>query len=197
MIDLSGIITNGNYAFAGHPMRANAPPEISLTGATEIRGGNFVLARITTNGFTLTLTGGNFAGLRTRVNPQAPWTKRDSFVWQEKKELPKAVSVLDSIRKEAGEDGVKAWNFAVNLFMANPTITQIAWEAEQAAWAAKTGLYAGRPGKINMLLPANSLLRIIESFWPGKGFLDIRNDIIAQNAATWAGEPTQIMGTFD
>lgn len=197
MIELSGIIESGNYSFAGHPTRPGAPDEISLLADTEIRGGNFVLARITKNGFNLTLTGGNCRGLRTRANPGDAWTKQDAYVWRRKRPLDQAAQIKLSILESAGTDGLAAWNFVVNLILNNPTIDQASWEAEQLAWAAKTGAYSSRPGKKNMVLPVIGLNRLIDSFWPGENFNFIKTLILTHSAETWAGDPTQILETVD
>lgn len=191
MIELSGIIESGNYAFSGHPTRPNSPSEISLTGDTEIRGGNFVLAHITTNGFALTLTGGNCRGLRTRTNPADAWVKQDSFVWQRKEPLAKAATVLASIRKKAGTDGLEIWQFAVSFIFVNPTISKAELLAELDAWGNKTGNYASRPGEVSTISPATALTRIISNAWPGKTFIEIRDDIVAHEAGAWAGEATE------
>jgi len=124
MIELNGIIERGNYAFAGHPTRPDSPPEISLTGDAEIRGGNFVLARITTNGFKLTLTGGNCRGLRMRTNPTDAWIKQDGFVWQRKEPLALAVQIREAFVSSGGRDALEFWDFAVSVLLANPAIDQ-------------------------------------------------------------------------
>lgn len=197
MIQLSGVIESGNYAFAGHPARPDSPPGISLIGDTEIRGGNFVLARITTNGFKLTLAGGNCRGLRTRTNPGDAWAKQDAFVWQRKEPLGIAEQIRGSVLESAGEDGLTAWNFAVNLIIANPAIDQVTWNLEQTAWGAKTGIHANRAGRINMVLPSMGLQRLIQSFLPGGTFADVKNLVLTWSADAWAGKPTQTMETLD
>jgi len=192
MIELNGIINQGNYAFAGHPTRPNSPAEISLTGDTEIQGGNFVLARITTNGFTLTRSGGNCRGLRTRTNPGDAWVKIDNYTVSIKKPLPLAVQIRETIQASGGEDALAAWDFAVESILASPTINEADWEAQQMAWANKTGAYAGRQGKRNMIAPAAALERIIDSFFQFGTFEAVRDSIAAYDIETWQGAPTQL-----
>lgn len=197
MIELSGVHRDKNFQYAGHATRPNSPPEISLTGDTELINSNLTLARITKNGYQLTRTGCNERGLRLRINPGDVFVKQDSFTLPVKEALPQAVQIRETIIQSARDDVLEAWNFAVSTLIANPTMTEAQWLAEQTAWATKTGAHSGRPGKINLIEPSAALARIIASFWPGKSFIDVRNDIVAHSSDAWSGKPTQLIVEWD
>lgn len=179
-------IRDKNFSFSGSS-KQGSPPTYELTEATHCIRCNFTAARVQTNGYAFTRTECNEHGL------YIDGVKQDSYVWQDKEPLPLAVSIRERIAQSGGQDGVDAWDFAVETILADPTTNQAAWEAKQAAWAAKSGAYSGRTGKKNMLIPNIALERITATFFVGQSFEDIRDVIKNHSAETWRGDSTQVL----
>jgi hypothetical protein len=70
MADISGLVQSGNYS----------GQTVSLTGDTTVTGGNFVEARITSNGFALDRQGGNWRGWWLDGVKQDSWTRPANYI---------------------------------------------------------------------------------------------------------------------
>jgi hypothetical protein len=113
--NLAGIVSNlplseQNFSFSGTG-REGALPAINLVGDLTIDTGNFLGAKINTNGYSVTITGGNTRGLYLDN------IKQDSFVWERKAVLPQ-VEALKAALKQGDGDAWEAWISAVEIVQA-------------------------------------------------------------------------------
>ncbi len=165
------LIEHGNYS----------RQDFALTQDTEIRGGNWVLARVTTNGHALTLTGGNLAGLRV------DGVKLDAYVWRRYESHPVAVAILDASHRYAGDDGVAAWLHGVQVVLSTgPELTYDGLKAAHVAWAML-------PANNNLVHWDAAVQTIWAVFFPGLTWEQLLAAIRAYDLATWSGEPTLVV----
>lgn len=164
---LHGVVASGNYFRTA----------VSLDGPLTIRGGNWVLAEITTNGHALTLEGGNRRGLKI------DGVKQDAYVWQRREPWPTAISIRDQL-SSGGQDAMDAFARAVDVIQgAAPGQT---WTQFQTAYAAAA--------PDNLTYSANLLARV-QRVYNGT-WTQVRDWIRSHPRARLLGEETELVEEY-
>jgi len=167
------IIERGNYFRKTYSMDED----------TTIRGGNFVLCEVTTNGHTLTIEGGNVRGL------YIDGLKQDDYVWQRYEALPIAEKILEDATQKGGEDGKQAWlyGFVEQVLNASPTVPYSAVEPAYVTWQEAN----------NNFVTFTILYDFILTYLPdGWGWSELRDYIRQYDLATWEGGTTQLVEEY-
>jgi hypothetical protein len=164
-MQIKGEITSGNYARQA----------LEMTGPTTIRGGNFLFARITTNGFPLIFAGGNKLGV------YIDGVKDDDFELKAYVQLDSAVLVLAELGS-GGADARRAWETAVDIIHAQAVrLTEGEFKAAYAA--VFTGLtYSG------------AVIAAVERGANVAGWDNVQDYIANHSKAQLMGDDTEMVG---
>lgn len=163
-MDIQGTITSGNYS----------RQLLNMTGNVHIKGGNFIFARITTNGFALTIAGGNTRGI------YLDGEKQDEFELPTFAPLALGVAIMEEFER-AGKDGWDAWRATIQIVHAqNERITVEQFKSLYAT--SFTGMtYSG------------AVLDAVTRATGISGWDNIQDLIANHTEAQLTGEPTELV----
>lgn len=168
-MDLEGVISDGRYF--------NEP--VNMTGPLEIAGGLWCFAKVTTNGFSLTITGGNTRGI------YIDGVKQDAFVFEFKEPLALAVKMYQDLQEASDNELKEALFEGFRIIVTGaPTLTAAAWVTAFNAWAvANDSPFQG----------ARFQTWIGSKLNPAWTWEQIRDFVQGYDADTWRGLATQVV----